>query len=384
MCYHKTMKTIEQSLTAEQTNHLNSFFEYPQDVLFFDIETTGFSPRSASIYLIGCAFYTQSGWRIRQYFADTPAQEAEIVKEFVSFSATFTDIVHFNGLTFDVPFLQAKCKRHAVSTFSPQNQCDIYKCISPYKNMLHLPGCRQRQLEEFIGIHREDPFTGGQLIELYRAYQENREERLLQVLLLHNAEDLSGMLRLYSIMSIPMLFEQGRFTIDQMYLQSLPDTGGVSRPEFRIRLNAGTALPVPISCHGADGILKQCFLSGKNRTILVKLPVWDGELKFFYPDYKNYAYLPEEDQAIHKSVAVYVDKSRRMPANASNCYTRKTGQFLPWFGEAPEHIPLFKHTNKDRQNWFLPDEQFWKDEKLQHLYIHHFLQKMMKYEKKCK
>lgn len=372
------MKTIEQNLTPEQTNHLSSFFEYPQDVLFFDIETTGFSPRSASIYLIGCAFYTRDGWRIRQYFADTPAQEAELVKEFASFSSTFSIIVHFNGLTFDVPFLQAKCKKHAVPAFTPQNQFDVYKCISPYKNMLHLPGCRQKQLEEFIGIHREDPFNGGQLIELYHAYQETQKERLLQVLLLHNAEDLSGLLQLYAIMAIPMLFEQGHFSIDQMYLQNLPDANGISKPEFRVHLTAETALPVPITCHGRDGILKQCFLSGKNHTVIIKLPVWDGELKFFYTDYKNYAYLPEEDQAIHKSVAIYVDKSRRMPATAANCYTRKSGHFLPWFGSVSTDVPLFKITSKEKQNWFLPDEQFLHDKKLTYSYIRDLLLKLRK------
>lgn len=378
LCYHRTMKTIEQGLASEQTNHLNSFFEYPQDVLFFDIETTGFSPRSASIYLIGCAFYTHSGWRIRQYFADTPAQEAEIVKAFVSFSATFTHIVHFNGLTFDVPFLQAKCKKHAAPAFSPQCQSDIYKCISPYKNMLHLPGCRQRQLEEYTGIHREDPFNGGQLIELYHAYQESREERLLHVLLLHNAEDLSGMLRLYAIMAIPMLFEQGRFTISEIYHQNAADAEGSSKTEYRVHLHADAALPAPVACHGRDGILKQCFLSGKDHSVIIKLPILDGELKFFYPDYKNYAYLPDEDQAIHKSVAVYVDKSRRMPANAANCYTRKTGQFLPWFGPAPENIHLFRRECKDKQSWFLPDEQFRDDKELQRMYIRNFLIKMRK------
>ena len=34
-----------------------------------DIETTGFSPKSACVYLIGCAFRSKSGWKIRQYFA---------------------------------------------------------------------------------------------------------------------------------------------------------------------------------------------------------------------------------------------------------------------------------------------------------------------------
>lgn len=367
------MKTTEHILPAKQTQHLNPFFKDPQEVLFFDIETTGFSPRTSSIYLIGCASYTKSGWMIRQYFAETPAQEKEIVKAFTSFASTFSLFIHFNGQTFDVPFVQAKCKKHALDTFSPQSQCDIYKAISPYKNILHLPGCRQRQLEEFIGIHREDPFNGGQLIELYRAYGEMREERLLQVLLLHNLEDLSGMLSLYAIMAVPMLFEDGGFCIEDMQLQKSPDMTGQQRTECMIRLRTEALLPALLSCHGQKGLLKQCFLSGREQSVLIRLPVLEGELKYFYPDYKNYSYLPDEDQAIHKSVAVYVDKSRRMPATAKNCYTRKSGRFLPWFGEAPADAPLFKTDHQEKQHFILYDEKMETDPALRSLYVRNLL-----------
>ena len=36
---------------------------------------------------------------------------------------------------------------------------------------------------------------------------------------------------------------------------------------------------------------------------------------------KNYYYLPEQNCAIHKSVAAYVDKSRRTAATKNTCYT---------------------------------------------------------------
>lgn len=372
------MKTTEYMLSPEQTAHLNTFFEQPEEVLFLDIETTGFSPKSASIYLIGCAFYTKSGWCIRQYFAETPACEGEIVRAFSSFAETFRYFVHFNGLTFDVPFLQAKCKKHALPAFTPVCQCDIYKSISPYKNLLHLPGCRQKQLEEYIGIHREDPFTGGQLIELYRAYGEKQEERLLQVLLLHNREDLSGMLSLYSVMAIPMLFEQGFFALESLTLQASPDISGESHMECRIRLRAESPLPVPIACHGASGALRQCFLSAREHTVLIRLPVFCGELKYFYPDYKSYSYLPAEDRAIHKSVAVYVDKSQRMPATAETCYIKKAGQFLPCFLPDMDELPKFKASHKEKQHWLLADEAFLADAGLQKSYVISLLQKIRK------
>ncbi|MFR1307587.1 MAG: ribonuclease H-like domain-containing protein [Gallintestinimicrobium sp.] len=65
------------------------FFEAPQDILFFDIETTGFSARSACVYLIGCAYLTTNGWETRQFFAETPDDEADVLQQFFPFPPPF-------------------------------------------------------------------------------------------------------------------------------------------------------------------------------------------------------------------------------------------------------------------------------------------------------
>ena len=320
-----------------------------EEILFFDIETTGFSPRSASIYLFGCACCEDGRWHIRQFFAQTPAEEGEVLRAFLAFASGFSFFVHFNGQTFDVPFLAAKCRKHALPVFSPLRQCDLYKRVSPYKNLLHLSGCRQKQLEAFLGIHREDPFHGGELIELYRSFCGSQDERLEQVLLLHNREDLSGLPALWNLLSYPAFLEQGYFE------------AGAPRAEedgsrLLLPLSLPFPLPVPLSCRSQGGDAVFYLAAQENRAIL-KLPILEGELKYFYPDYKNYSYLPEEDQAIHKSVAVYVDKSRRMPATAATCYTRKSGRFLPLpnAGTLPE-LPRFRTELGSAAVWLSADE----------------------------
>lgn len=206
------MKTLKNPILSDTTKELASFFEAPQDILFFDIETTGFSARSACVYLIGCAYLTTNGWETRQFFAETPDDEADVLQQFFSFAASFPVMVHFNGTTFDVPFLQTRAKKFGLSFVPASVQHDIYKKISPYKNLLHLPGCRQKQLEEFIGIHREDHFNGGELIELYHSYTRQPTKELLDILLLHNREDLEGMTTLYRAMAIPLFFEEQGFS----------------------------------------------------------------------------------------------------------------------------------------------------------------------------
>ena len=51
-------------------------------------------------------------------------------------------------------------------------------------------------------------------------------------------------------------------------------------------------------------------------------------LKFFYKDYKNYFYLPNEDMAIHKSMATFIDKDKKIKATKDNCYTKITDTFI--------------------------------------------------------
>ena len=57
--------------------------------------------------------------------------------------------------------------------------------------------------------------------------------------------------------------------------------------------------------------------------IACSIRLCQGQLKHFYPDYRDYYYLPFEDTAIHRSVGEYVDRSARKKATAKTCYTKK-------------------------------------------------------------
>ena len=59
-----------------------------ESLLFFDIETTGLSAMTSSLYLIGCVYYKEERWHYTQWFSECMADEAEILKQFFSFSKT--------------------------------------------------------------------------------------------------------------------------------------------------------------------------------------------------------------------------------------------------------------------------------------------------------
>ena len=338
------MKIQDFILPSENCTHMGRLFSHPEEALLFDIETTGFSPRNAFVYLIGCAFYSGSDWRVRQFLAEDARQERQVLEAFLSFSASFPLWVHFNGHTFDVPFLMSRARTLGLSFAQPSGQLDLYKSISPYKNLLQLPGCRQKQLEEYLGIRREDPYHGGELIGLYLSYTKNHSEELLAPVLLHNREDLSGLVSVCRLLAVPSLFEKDGFSVPEASY----DAGALS-----LSLQLNLPLPAAIACQTGPF----CLAARQDRAVL-RVSAHTGELKYFYPDYKNYAYLPLEDQAIHKSVAIYVDKTQRMPATAATCYTRRQGVFVPAPGPFSCQAPLFKENHEARQTFLLMDDAF--------------------------
>ena len=109
----------------------------------------------------------------------------------------------------------------------------------------------------------------------------------------------------------------------------------------------------------------RCRIEQDQVTFFVELT--EGTLKHFYPDYKDYYYLPFEDRAVHKSIGACVDKEARIKATASNCYTKTTGFFLPQFGAIWE--PVMKQEYKDKMLYAALGDVYLADEAALQKYI---------------
>lgn len=73
------MKTIQS--TVSTPDELYPFHQPLEQIAFFDIETTGLSPKTSSIYLIGVMHYNshKQSWQITQWFADDYQSEEPIL-----------------------------------------------------------------------------------------------------------------------------------------------------------------------------------------------------------------------------------------------------------------------------------------------------------------
>ncbi|MGN0407583.1 MAG: ribonuclease H-like domain-containing protein [Bacteroides sp.] len=332
------------------------------DTVIFDIETTGFSAKSTHIYLIGAVYAKDGQIILKQWFARNSSSEAAVISSFFEFLKDFSKVLGYNILGFDIPYLLAKCTNYNLSYNFDKMECiDLFREVKQISNLLKLPDLKQKSIEAFLGIARKDRYSGGELIKVYENYKKSPDDEALRLLLLHNADDIRGLIKILPMRSYQQIVH-GDYTSGTIELNCTDDT----TQEAIFSLNLGQPVPARVSC-GFGAFYMTCY---KN-VLKICCRIYSGELKYFYPDYKDYYYLPVEDRAIHKSVAAYVDKAFRTKAKACNCYSKKTGIFLPQKEEVIS--PYFKTDYYDKTLYFELTDDFKKDTESQLMYISHII-----------
>ena len=402
----------------------------PEDVLFFDIETTGLSARSAGLYLIGVLTYTADAsiaresniiasldtsapesaghWTLLQYFCEDVADEPAVLQAFFELLRTKKTLISYNGDGFDIPFLRHMLEQYGLPySFDTVESFDLFNKFRPLKRLLDLPDLKLKSCERFLGIDREDRFTGGELIEVYFEWQKTKAPALLDTLLLHNAEDIANLPNL-----LPLL----RY-------RSLPHSDFHLRAHERLQdgatplvhLSFAFLSPMPPSAHASvendtrevtDDRHLHCTDAGENGTreatddrrlhwpaltlpkpmdlrgdfwalhaegsaVELYVQLFEGERKLFFADFEHYYYLPAEDQVIHQSLAEFVDRSARKKACARNCYQRVSGCFLPELSEL--YTPALRAEYRDKLRYAQYSDTLFDDEAKAIAYLKSFL-----------
>lgn len=330
----------------------------PARSIYFDIETTGLKAQTSHLYLIGYAVKnpaSESGtWQIVQLFAEKTADEKKILIKFSEICEKYDTVIHFNGDRFDIPYLEEKYREYDLpSPLSSMTTFDIYRMVRPYRNLFGLDRLNQKTIEKFLGIQRKDRYDGGQLIEVYRSYRDglsaDREEDLGK-LMLHNYEDVLGMFTLSRLTAYPLAMKGRRAEI-RTALSSQPENfDGQKRPDL-LKMSFEIPVPVPAPVYMEKDFAR---ISLSRNICEVSVVIAEETLFHYFADYKNYYYLPEEDRAVHKSVAQFVDSGHRERAKADNCYVKKSGRFLPVPSEMEFDkgaYPVYHHFRKEKTEW---------------------------------
>lgn len=346
-------------------NSLSAFAGFNwKEALFFDIETTGLDRRRSHLYLIGALWQSEGTFYLRQWFAEKPGDEKAVLQDFLHLASGFARLIHYNGSSFDIPYLVYKCSFYGLDA-SPLciESRDLYTCFRPLMPWIAAENRKLKSMEQAVGLQRRDSYSGKDLIELYKKWLQTCDAALLDCLLLHNHEDITGMLhiqRLFSLLALrngtlPLALDSYKDEADSLTLRLIP------------------AEPLP----AAVAVERECLcLSAKNSGITLRIPKRHGELRLYFPDYRNYYYLPEEDRALHKSVAVYTDPAYRQKATPDTCYERCAGIFLPQWEDS--FTPVFRENRGDKTGYFLFDESLPGDRNRLTQYAVQIIQKLLK------
>ena len=338
-----------------------------EDIMFFDIETTGLSSWKSGLYLIGLLTY-DDGWKLIQYFCEDVADEVTVLENFFTLLSSKKVLISFNGDGFDIPFLAHMTEQYGLPcTFDGVESYDILKKIRPLKKLLGLENLKLKTCEKFLGINREDRFSGGELINVYFQWQKDRSQDLLDCLLLHNFEDIENMPNVLPILNYIYALKADFSLLSQEVVKNPTDSRRVLSLRyscFRDSDNEKTEISVPMPI---DVNLENWFINLSGPEINLCIDLYEGELKFFYPNYSDYYYLPMEDRAIHKSLAEFVDRSHRKKATAKTCYQKVSGLFLP----EPEPIfsPALLKEYKDKLSFTQFTPELFQDGELAEAYL---------------
>lgn len=315
------LKIIQKNLDSLENN---SFFWLDQHATIgFDIETTGFSRYTNFIYLIGYLYKYRGQLIIKQLLAEKKEDEIFILEEFLNDCKNFDYLLTFNGNQFDIPFVITRADIHGLNTdlFEQMKKTDLFRLLKPLKKILPIPNSKQKSFEDFLQTNREDQMDGGQLIQIYLDYEKKASSHNEELLLLHNYEDVLGLLRLQILHS----YFKG---ISEKHVKATSIQFYESSREVVIKQELSIELPKPISFQNQYGYF---HLEKNCRKVLLKLTRDDFRLPLL--PYKDYVYLISEDCVIPKLLSTTVAPSNCQKATSKNCFIKTNTEciLLPLF-----------------------------------------------------
>ena len=169
-----------------------------EDIVFLDTETTGLSSGTGTyVFLLGIAWFEEGALVLRQLFLEDLAAECAFVTALQSELARFHACASYNGKSFDIPLLRARFVLALRAELSvDESHLDL---LHPARRMWkdRFGSTTLRQLEaSVLDEAREDDIPGALIPDRYFHYLRTRDDRLLEPVLRHNAQDVVSLVRI--------------------------------------------------------------------------------------------------------------------------------------------------------------------------------------------
>ena len=216
-------------------------------IVFFDIETTGLSGGAGTIaFLVGCGWFEDEGFRVRQFFLAGPAGERAMLTALADVLSDASLLVTFNGRTFDVPFMEMRWAFHRAAP--PTDELPHVDMLPAARRLWRRRemasaldgGCNLTTLERAVlDVHRAGDVPGFEIPARYFHFLRTGDRPAVEPVLEHNRRDIVSLAALMS--HALWLIHEGpqacREPGEQLALGRLYESAGDrdrARPSFRM------------------------------------------------------------------------------------------------------------------------------------------------------
>lgn len=176
----------------------------PQDLLFFDTETTGLAGGTGTrAFMIGAADWHQDpsrgpGLRIRQLMISTMAAETAMLRTFTSWLGSTTVFSSYNGRSYDAPLL--KTRYRLARQGDPITALDHIDLLYPTRRRYRgvWENCRLATIErQLLKVVREDDLPGSEAPSAWLRYLRGGDAVNLRRVVEHNHQDVVTLAQLF-------------------------------------------------------------------------------------------------------------------------------------------------------------------------------------------
>lgn len=169
-----------------------------------DIEATGLDPSRCKVILMGLLTETESGVKVTQFLAENHYEEHQVLQATMDFlkDEKIDYIITFNGLRYDVPFINTRLESNFMDDRLKLYDFDLYRFLRKCSNLpSKLESLSQASCEKYFGIasNRQDTITGRESVAIFDEYAISGNSTIEKIILTHNREDV---LQLYELMKL--------------------------------------------------------------------------------------------------------------------------------------------------------------------------------------
>lgn len=169
----------------------------PERVCYLDIETTGL--RMSPLFLVGLMYTSGGSLVVDQLFARDYSEEEAVLGFLAECIPRFDILVTFNGISFDVPYIQERITVHRLAFAPPTLHIDLLPLARAVVGA-RTPNHRLQTLEaHFCKRKRVGDIDGADIPGAYHAFVRTHDAKDMANIVHHNRLDLVTMLQLVTV-----------------------------------------------------------------------------------------------------------------------------------------------------------------------------------------